>query len=46
MDVMDTTITWAHSGLGYHSTAMFLDDRASTQQLRQWFWQLVSDRAE
>jgi hypothetical protein len=29
------------SGLGAHSTAMFLDDRPSTQKLREWFLQLV-----
>ncbi|RFC44678.1 MAG: hypothetical protein DVB28_000942 [Verrucomicrobia bacterium] len=40
-DVMKTQVTWAHSGLGFHSTAMFLDDRPSTQQLRQWFWKIV-----
>ena len=42
MDAMKTKVTWAQSGLGFHSTAMFLDDRPSTQQLREWFWQLVS----
>ncbi len=42
MDVMNTQVTWADSGLGFHSTAMFLDDRPSTQQLRGWFWKLVS----
>ncbi len=41
MDVMQTHVTWAKSGLGAHSTAMFLDDRQSTQQLRAWFWRLV-----
>jgi hypothetical protein len=46
MDVMNTTVTWANSGLGFHSTAMFLDDRASTQQLRQWFWQLAGNRGD
>ena len=43
MDVMKTKVTWAQSGLGFHSTAMFLDDRPSTQQLREWFWQLVGN---
>jgi hypothetical protein len=43
MDAMKTKVTWAQSGLGFHSTAMFLDDRPSTQQLREWFWQLVGD---
>jgi len=33
--------TFVKSGLGAHSTAMFLDDRPSTQRLRDWFWQLV-----
>lgn len=46
MDAMQTTVTWASSGLGFHSTAMFLDERASTQQLRQWFWQLVAHHDE
>jgi hypothetical protein len=41
MDVMKTQVTWAQSGLGAHSTAMFLDDRPSTRQLREWLWQLV-----
>ena len=43
MDVMKTRVTWAQSGLGFHSTAMFLDDRQSSQQLREWFWQLVGN---
>jgi hypothetical protein len=43
MDVMKTQVTWTQSGLGFHSTAMFLDDRPSTQSLREWFWQLVSN---
>jgi len=33
--------TWTRSGLGYHATAMFLDDRPATKQLRQWFRDLV-----
>ena len=41
MAVMKTRVTWAQSRLGFHATAMFLDDRPSTQQLRAWFWQLV-----
>ncbi len=41
MDAMKTKVTWAQSGLHFHSTAMFLDDRPSTQQLREWFWNLV-----
>lgn len=43
MDVMKTNVTWAISGLGFHSTSMFLDNRPSTEQLRAWFWQLVGD---
>lgn len=42
MDAMNTSVTWAKSGLGTHATAMFLDDRPSTQQLRDWFWHLVT----
>jgi len=42
MDVMNTEVTWANSGLGFHSTAMFLDDRPSTLQLREWFQELVT----
>jgi hypothetical protein len=42
MDVMKTNVTWVKSGLGAHSTAMFLDDRPSTQKLRDWFLQLVA----
>lgn len=34
--------TWLNSGLGYHATAMFLDDRPSMQELRKWFRE-VSD---
>jgi hypothetical protein len=41
MDVMKTTVTWAQSGLHAHATAMFLDDRPSTLQLREWFRNLV-----
>lgn len=41
MEAMNTQVTWAQSGLGFHSTAMFLDDRPSTRQLREWFWKLV-----
>lgn len=43
MDAMKTDVTWADSGLGWHSTAMFLDDRPSTLTLREWFWRLVGD---
>ena len=38
---MQTQATYARSGLGAHATAMFLDDRPSTRQLRQWFADLV-----
>ncbi len=41
MEAMKTRVTFAKSGLGAHATAMFLDDRPSTRQLREWFWQLV-----
>lgn len=34
--------TWVSSGLRFHSTAMFLDDRPSTRQARQWFRDLVA----
>jgi hypothetical protein len=39
VDATDPSVkwTWIKSGLGYHATAMFLDDRPSTLQLRQWF---------
>jgi len=43
-DVMKTQVSCAQSGLGFHATAMFLDDRPSTQQLRDWFWKLVEKR--
>ena len=43
MEAMKTKFTWAQSGLHFHSTAMFLDDRPSTQDLREWFWQLVGN---
>ncbi len=33
--------TWASSDLGFHSTSMFLDDRPSTRQLREWYRKLV-----
>jgi hypothetical protein len=35
-------VTWADSGLRAHATAMFLDDRPSTEQLRRWFRELVA----
>lgn len=43
MEVMKAEVTWAQSGLGFHSTAMFLDGRPSTRQLREWFWKLVGN---
>lgn len=44
VDATDTSVkwTWTKSGLGYHATAMFLDDRPSTKELRQWFRDLSS----
>jgi hypothetical protein len=42
MDAMRVPVTWANSGLGAHATAMFLDDRPSTQELRRWFRELVA----
>ena len=44
MDAMTTEVTYVDSGLGAHATAMFLDDRPSTVQLRKWFIDLVSNR--
>jgi hypothetical protein len=46
MDRMGARVTWASSGLGFHSTAMFLDERPSTQNLRAWFWDLVRKDGE
>jgi len=37
MDAMTARVTFVKSGLGSHSPAMFLDERPSTRQLRQWF---------
>ncbi|VGO18178.1 hypothetical protein [Pontiella sulfatireligans] len=34
-------VTFASSGLGAHATAMFLDDRPSTVQLRDWYGNLI-----
>ena len=34
--------TWVKSGLGYHATKMFLDNRDSTRKLRQWFATLTA----
>lgn len=44
MDAMRAEVTWAQSGLGFHSTAMFLDDRPSTQNLRRWFREIVGSQ--
>jgi hypothetical protein len=45
MDHTDPSVewTWTSSGLGYHSTAMFLDDRDMMVQLRQWFAGLITE---
>jgi len=40
-DIMNVPTTFVNSGLGFHSIAMFLDDRESTQQVRRWFAELV-----
>ncbi len=42
MDAMRVPVTWADSGLRAHATAMFLDERPSTEQLRRWFRELVT----
>jgi hypothetical protein len=34
--------TWRKSGLGYHATAMFLDDRPLMIEIRQWFQDLLN----
>jgi hypothetical protein len=36
-------VTIVQSGLGFHSSAMFLDDRASTRQLREWYNELIRE---
>jgi hypothetical protein len=36
-------VTIVQSGLGFHSSAMFLDDRASTRQLREWYNELIGE---
>jgi len=43
MDTMGAEAIFARSGLGAHACAMFLDDRHSTLQLREWFVKLVDD---
>lgn len=42
-EAMGVPATFVASGLGAHSTAMFLDDRESTRTLRRWFTELVGD---
>jgi len=42
MDAMGAPATFVKSGLGAHATAMFLDDRTSTLQVRGWYRDLVS----
>ncbi|RMG39107.1 MAG: hypothetical protein D6725_05875 [Planctomycetota bacterium] len=34
--------TWERSGLGYHATAMFLDDRPMMRRLRRWFAEICT----
>jgi len=41
-EAMGVPTEFVASGLGAHSVAMFLDDRASTRRLREWFADLVS----
>jgi hypothetical protein len=46
VDATDPSVkwTWTRSALGYHATAMFLDDRPAMKQLRPWFRNLVEKR--
>jgi hypothetical protein len=44
-EAMGAPVTFARSGLGAHSTAMFLDSRPSTLQLRSWFADLVGTKS-
>ncbi len=41
VEKMKTEAFFVGSGLGAHATAMFLDNRPSTLQLRSWFADLV-----
>ena len=41
MDAMRVPATFVRSGMGAHATAMFLDDRPSTRQLRVWYRELI-----
>lgn len=45
VDATDAAVkwTWIRSGLGYHATAMFLDDRPGMLELRRWFRDLVEE---
>ncbi len=42
MEAMGVEAVWRSSGLGAHACAMFLDQRPSTLELRQWFRDLVA----
>lgn len=42
MEAMQVPVVWEQSGLEAHATAMFLDDRPSTEALRKWFWEMVA----
>lgn len=41
METMGVPVVWEQSGLNAHATAMFLDERPSTETLRKWFWETV-----
>ena len=43
---MNVPTTFVQSGLGAHSTAMFLDDRESTKALRRWFTEVITGPAK
>jgi hypothetical protein len=43
IEAMGAPAIFVKSGLGAHSTAMFLDDRESTKKLRQWFRDLTTN---
>ncbi|TYA78706.1 alpha/beta hydrolase family protein [Seonamhaeicola marinus] len=40
---VNATVIYESSGLNAHACDMFLDNRASTQKLRQWFTTLISE---
>jgi len=46
VDALGVPATIVSSGLNAHSCAMFLDDRESTRQLRDWFTALTTTDAE